>query len=62
MAADWHALMSEYEHPQSLKENIVDNVVDWLSCGIRPDKAHIFVQSQIKEHLELNLIFRSSPR
>lgn len=57
MAADWHALMSEYEHPQSLKENIVDNVVDWLSCGIRPDKAHIFVQSQIKEHLELNLIF-----
>jgi len=57
MVADWHALMSEYEKPQSLSENIIDNVVDWLACGISPDKANIFVQSQVKEHLELYMIF-----
>jgi len=56
MVADWHALMSEYENPQMLKENILDNVVDWLSCGIDPEKSTIFIQSQVAEHLELSFI------
>ncbi|MDO9572566.1 MAG: tryptophan--tRNA ligase [Candidatus Omnitrophota bacterium] len=56
MVADWHALMTEYEHPDNLKANMFDNVVDWLSCGIDPDKATIFVQSQVPEHLELYFI------
>jgi tryptophanyl-tRNA synthetase len=56
MIADWHALMSEYEDPQSLKENIVDNVVDWLSFGISPERSTIFIQSHVKEHLELCMI------
>ncbi len=57
MAADWHALMSEYEHPEDIKENILDNVIDWLSCGINPEKSVIFIQSQVPEHLELFFIF-----
>jgi tryptophanyl-tRNA synthetase len=57
MVADWHALMSEYENPVSLKENIVDNVIDWLACGISPEKSTIFIQSHVKEHLELYMIF-----
>jgi len=57
MVADWHALMSEYENPVSLKENIVDNVIDWLACGISPERSTIFIQSQVKEHLELYMIF-----
>ena len=56
MVADWHALMTEYEHPDNLKANMFDNVVDWLSCGIDPNKATIFVQSQVPEHLELYFI------
>ncbi len=56
MVADWHALMSEYENPEKLSENILDNVVDWLSCGIDPEKSTIFVQSQVAEHLELFFI------
>jgi tryptophanyl-tRNA synthetase len=56
MVADWHALMSEYENPENLKENIADNVIDWLACGINPKKSHIFIQSHIKEHLELYMI------
>lgn len=57
MVADWHALMSEYENPVSLKDNIIDNVVDWLACGISPQKSHIFIQSEVKEHLELHMVF-----
>ncbi|MCM8770511.1 MAG: tryptophan--tRNA ligase [Candidatus Omnitrophica bacterium] len=56
MSADWHALMSEYERPYNLRENIYDNIVDWISCGIEPEKSVIFIQSEVKEHLELFLI------
>jgi len=57
MAADWHALMSEYEDTSELSENIIDNVIDWLSVGIDPDESVIFVQSKVPEHLELYMIF-----
>lgn len=57
MVADWHALMSEYEDPQNLKSNIIDNVIDWLACGVSPEKCTIFIQSQVREHLELYFIF-----
>lgn len=57
MVADWHALMSEYETPHQLKDYIIDNVVDWLACGISPDKSIIFIQSHIREHLELYMFF-----
>lgn len=57
MCADWHALMSEYENPADLKANMLDNVIDWLACGIDPEKSTIFIQSQIPQHLELYFIF-----
>ncbi|MBU4252896.1 MAG: tryptophan--tRNA ligase [Candidatus Omnitrophica bacterium] len=57
MVADWHALMSEYENPDLLKDNMLDNVIDWLSCGIDPERSTIFIQSQVPEHLELYFIF-----
>ncbi|MDD3987437.1 MAG: tryptophan--tRNA ligase [Candidatus Omnitrophota bacterium] len=57
MVADWHALMSEYENTSLLSENIIDNVVDWLSVGIDPKESVIFIQSKIPEHLNLHMIF-----
>jgi tryptophanyl-tRNA synthetase len=57
MVADWHALMSEYENTKDLKENIIDNVADWIACGISHKKSTLFIQSQIEQHLELNMIF-----
>ncbi|MDD5465723.1 MAG: tryptophan--tRNA ligase [Candidatus Omnitrophica bacterium] len=56
MVADWHALMSEYENPDDLKANTLDNVIDWLACGIDPEKSAIFIQSHVPEHLELYFI------
>ena len=56
MVADWHALMSEYKNPGIISESVFDNVADWLSYGIDPRKSIIFVQSQIPEHLELDML------
>ncbi len=56
MVADWHAVMSEYKDPARVEEAILDNVADWLSWGVDPQKATVFVQSDVKEHLELFMI------
>lgn len=56
MVADLHALMGEYEDVSRLKSNSVEMVIDWLACGIDPEKSTLFVQSEIPEHAELALI------
>jgi tryptophanyl-tRNA synthetase len=55
--ADWHALTTEYENTDSIKENTFNMAVDWLSAGLDPAKNTIFVQSMVPEHSELFLIF-----
>ncbi|MFC1807666.1 tryptophan--tRNA ligase [Candidatus Omnitrophota bacterium] len=56
MVADWHALMSEYADPSSMKNYIYEMVADWIAVGIDPDKSAVFVQSDVKAHLELYAI------
>ena len=53
MVADYHALMSEYEHPERIRTWSYENVADWLACGIDPKRSVIFRQSDVPEHLEL---------
>lgn len=53
---DWHALMGEYEHSQDINENIIDMAIDWIACGIDPNRSILFVQSHVPEHLELQMI------
>lgn len=53
MVADTHALMSEYEHPQRIREWSCENVIDWLAYGIDPARSVIFRQSDVPEHFEL---------
>jgi len=57
MVADWHALTTKIEETESIKANVRELVVDWLSVGIDPEKSVVFVQSQVKEHAELHLLF-----
>jgi tryptophanyl-tRNA synthetase len=60
MVADWHALMSEYQNDtHSIQKHGYDNVIDWISAGIDPKKSTIFMQSDVPEHLELNMILSS---
>jgi tryptophanyl-tRNA synthetase len=55
-AADWHALTTEYAHPDIIQGSIRDMVLDWLSIGLSPEKSVLFIQSKIKEHAELHLL------
>ncbi len=55
--ADWHALTTEYENPGAIKENTLEVAIDWLASGIDPERSVVFVQSWIKEHAELHLLF-----
>ncbi|HOX06306.1 MAG TPA: tryptophan--tRNA ligase [Planctomycetota bacterium] len=54
--ADHHALMSEYSHPEVIRESTLNNVADWIACGVDPDQATVFVQSHVPEHAELHVV------
>lgn len=53
--ADWHALTTKYDKTDDLRQNVLDVVIDWLACGIDPEKATIYVQSLVPEIAELNI-------
>jgi tryptophanyl-tRNA synthetase len=57
MVADWHALTTGTEDVASIQSNIYEMVLDWLAAGIDPRKSPVFVQSHVKEHAELHLLF-----
>ena len=54
--ADWHALTTTYEDTAIISETVFDLVVDWLSVGINPGEATLFIQSRVPEHAELHLL------
>jgi tryptophanyl-tRNA synthetase len=57
MVADWHMLTTGYEDTTQLQQNTWDMVLDWLGAGLDPAKSVMFVQSAVKEHAELHLLF-----
>lgn len=57
MVADWHTLTTSYEDTSTIANDTTEMVIDWLAAGIDPNKSVVFVQSQVKEHAELFLLF-----
>lgn len=57
MIADLHALTTEYEGKTTIAENVNEVIVDYLAAGLDPEKCTLFVQSEVKEHAELSLLF-----
>lgn len=53
--ADWHALTTKYDKTESMKDDVLNVVMDWLACGIDPNKATIYVQSLVPETAELHV-------
>ncbi|MCK4396622.1 tryptophan--tRNA ligase [candidate division WOR-3 bacterium] len=51
--ADYHALTTGYDNTENLRNDIMEIAIDWLAFGLDPDKSAIFVQSDVKEHIEL---------
>ena len=54
--ADWHALTTHYEDTSSIAENTLQVATDWLAVGLDPEKSTLFVQSQVLEHAELDVL------
>jgi tryptophanyl-tRNA synthetase len=55
--ADWHALTTDYADPSQVRENTREVALDWLAAGLDPKQCVIFVQSHVKQHAELLLLF-----
>ncbi|MGE5893821.1 MAG: tryptophan--tRNA ligase [bacterium] len=54
--ADWHALTTNYTTPSKIKEFTNDVVLNFLACGLDPEKCTIFIQSRILQHAELHVL------
>jgi tryptophanyl-tRNA synthetase len=57
MVADWHMLTTGHEDTGRLQADTHEMVVDWLAAGLDPSRSVVFVQSAVKEHAELHLLF-----
>lgn len=53
--ANLHCI-TEYQDPADLRKNLTDAVALYLACGLDPDKATIFLQTDVHEHAELGYI------
>ena len=57
MIADAQALTDNAEHPEKVRQNIIQVALDYLACGIDPEKATIFIQSMVPELTELTFYY-----
>jgi len=57
MIADAQALTDNAEHPEKVRQNILQVALDYLACGIDPAKTNIFIQSMIPELAELTVYY-----
>lgn len=57
MIADAQALTDNAEHPEKVRDNIIEVALDYLACGLDPEKSTIFIQSMIPELTELTFYY-----
>lgn len=55
--ADWHALTTDYADPSAVHDNTEEVALDWLGAGLDPEQCVMFVQSKVRQHAELHLLF-----
>ena len=57
MIADAQALTDNSEHPEKVRENVLEVALDYLACGIDPEKSTIFIQSAVPQLTELTAYY-----
>ena len=57
MIADAQALTDNAEHPEKVRQNIIQVALDYLACGLDPEKSTIFIQSMVPELTELSFYY-----
>ena len=55
--ADAQALTDNIDNPEKVRQNVIEVALDYLACGLDPEKVAIFIQSQIPELCELSFYF-----
>ena len=55
---DLHAITTPYQ-PENLKRNILEQTIAYLAAGLDPEKCIFFIQSEVKEHVELSWLLGS---
>lgn len=58
MVADGHAVTTPYK-PEELRDSRREVIIDYLACGLDPEKSVLFIQSMVPEHFELAFYFSS---
>lgn len=57
MIADAQALTDNADNPEKVRQNIVEVALDYLACGLDPDKSTLFIQSQVPQLCELSFYY-----
>ena len=57
MIADAQALTDNADNPEKVRQNIIEVALDYLSCGLDPQKSVLFIQSQVSELTELTFFY-----
>nr|WP_317284059.1 tryptophan--tRNA ligase [uncultured Sellimonas sp.] len=57
MIADAQALTDNADNPEKVRQNIIEVALDYLACGIDPEKSTLLIQSQIPELCELSFYY-----
>lgn len=57
LIADVQALTDNFKNPEKVRKNVRELAIDYLSCGIKPEKSSIYIQSMIPEIAELTVYF-----
>lgn len=57
MIADAQALTDNADNPDKVRENIIEVALDYLACGLDPEKSTLFIQSQIPQLTELSFYY-----
>ncbi len=57
MIADAQALTDNADHPEKIRQNIMEVALDYLSCGLDPKKSTLFIQSMVPELTELTFYY-----
>ncbi len=57
MIADAQALTDNADNPEKVRQNIIEVALDYLACGLDPEKTTIFIQSQVPELCELSFYY-----
>jgi tryptophanyl-tRNA synthetase len=56
LVADLHVLTTDFAHPERIRTNTLEVVLDWLAAGIDPARSTLVLQSAVPEHAQLSLL------